>query len=200
MKEYTITRVSGKPDWSTVPALQVDVPNWEPPVDITTQAQICYDETGIYVHMWSREAHIRAEESAPLSMVCDDSCMEFFFRPDETDGRYFNIEMNPLGRTYMGICYNRDWECRLAPNGEDEMMEKVVQKTADGWEVFYKVPLTFIQVFFPGYELKSGSKIYANCFKCGEKTVQSHFLSWNPCTSPEPDYHQPRDFGLMVLE
>ena len=199
MKEYTITRAAGTPDWSSIPALQVDVPNWEPPVDITTQAQICYDEKGLYVHLWSKEAQIRAEESAPLSMVCDDSCMEFFFRPDEDDPRYFNIEMNPLGNTYIGICYDRNWECRLAPNGEDELMEKVVRRTDDGWEVFYTIPVPFIQVFFPGYELKPGRRIYANCYKCGEKTVQSHFLSWNPCTAAEPDFHQPRDFGLMVL-
>lgn len=199
MKEYTVTRVSGKPDWNAIPTLQVDVPNWEPDGGVVTFAQVCYDETGLYVHMRSKEAHIRAEVKEPLGMVCDDSCMEFFFRPDENDGRYFNIEMNPLGRTYMGICYNRDWECRLAPNGEDEMMEKDIRRTEDGWEVFYKVPLSFIQVFFPGYELTSGKKIYANCYKCGELTVQSHFLSWNPCTSAEPDFHQPRDFGLMVL-
>ena len=200
MREYTITRVSGKPDWSRIPALQVDTVNWLPDAGVTTRAQICYDEKGLYVHMWSREKDIRAEVKAPLGMVCDDSCMEFFFRPDETDGRYFNIEMNPLGNTYIGICYDRDWECRLAPNGEDELMQKQVGPTADGWEVFYTVPVSFIRVFFPGYELTSGKKIYANCFKCGELTVRSHFLSWNPCTSAEPDFHQIRDFGLMVLE
>lgn len=200
MKQYTITRVNGKPDWSKIPALQVDTHNWLPKVDITTQAQICYDEKGLYVHMWSKEKEIRAEENKPLSQVCDDSCMEFFFRPDENDGRYFNIEMNPLGFTYLGIGYDRYQTCRLAPGDEDELMQKQVGRTADGWEVFYTVPVSFIQVFFPGYAWKSGSKLYANCFKCGEKTPQSHFLSWNPCTSAEPDFHQSRDFGLMVLE
>lgn len=200
MKEYVITKVNGAPDWSRIPALQVDHANWLPAADISTQAQICYDENGIYVHMWSREANIRAEVKTPLGMVCDDSCMEFFFRPDENDGRYFNIEMNPLGFTYLGICYNRHQACRLTPLNEDELMQKKTGRTADGWEVFYTVPLSFMQVFFPGYRLISGRKIYANCYKCGEQTVQSHFHSWNPCTSVTPDFHQPSDFGLMVLE
>lgn len=199
MREYIITHVSGKPDWNTVPALQVDTVNWLPDAGVSTEAQICYDESGLYVHMRSREAHVRAEVKTPLGMVCDDSCMEFFFRPDENDRRYFNIEMNPLGFTYLGIGYDRYQTCRLIPDHEDELMEKQTGRTADGWEVFYKVPLSFIQVFFPGYELTAGRKIFANCFKCGEQTVQSHFLSWSPCTTAEPDFHQSGDFGLMVL-
>lgn len=200
MNEYTITKVNGTPDWSKIPALQVDHPNWLQAADISTTAQICYDENGIYVHMKAREAHVRAEVNAPLGMVCDDSCMEFFFRPDENDERYFNIEMNPLGFTYLGVAYNRYQICRLTPANEDEIMQKKTARTDDGWEVFYTVPVSFMQLFFPGYQLKSGKKIYANCYKCGELTEQSHFHSWNPCKSVNPDFHQPKDFGLMILE
>lgn len=194
MREYTVTRISGQPDWSSIPTLQVDVHNWLEPVDIATCAQICYDENGIYVHMRSREAAIRAEEREPLSMVCKDSCMEFFFRPDESDPRYFNFEMNPLGRTFVGLCYNISHMCRLAPD-----LEKEVRMLDDGWEIFYTVPLSFLQVFFPGYELTPGKTIYANCFKCGDLTEKKHYLSWNPCTSPRPAFHVTKDFGKMTL-
>ncbi len=194
MKQYTITRISGQPDWNSIPTLQVDVQNWKDPVDISTTAQICYDENGLYVHMRSREAHIRAEEHGPLAMVCKDSCMEFFFRPDENDPRYFNFEMNPLGFTYVGLCYNLPHSCRLAP-----ALQKETRMLEDGWEIFYTIPLSFLQVFFPGYKLTPGKIIYANCFKCGDLTVQKHYLSWNPCTSPKPAFHVPKDFGKMVL-
>ena len=199
MREYTITRISGQPDWNVIPTLQVDVHNWLDPVDIATTAQICYDENGLYVHMRSREAHIRAEERAPLSMVCKDSCMEFFFRPDENDPRYFNFEMNPLGNAYIGFGYGRGQSSRLAPKQEEDMMQKICRTTDDGWEIFYTIPVSFLQIFFPGYELTAGKKIYANCFKCGDLTVREHYLSWNPGTSANPDFHRPCDFGVMTL-
>ncbi|MBR5570284.1 MAG: hypothetical protein IKW10_05250 [Oscillospiraceae bacterium] len=41
--------------------------------------------------------------------------------------------------------------------------------------------------------------IRANCYKCGDLTPKPHYLSWNPVTSPNPDFHRPQDFGLMTL-
>lgn len=199
MKQYTITPVQGAPDWSGIPALQIDAHNWLPEVDISAQAQLCYDEKGLYVHMRAREKHIRAEEKGHLQPVCDDSCMEFFFRPDENDPRYFNIEMNPLGFIYMGLGYDRWRHCRLTPDYEEDVLQKKTNRLTDGWEVFYTIPVELVRVFFPGFTLTSGRKLYANCYKCGEKTPEPHYLSWNPCTAPEPEYHRIEDFGLMIL-
>ena len=125
--------------------------------------------------------------------------MEFFFRPDENDLRYFNFEMNPLGFTYIGFAYDRYRSCRLAPRQEEEMMNKTCRYTEDGWEVFYTIPVSFLQVFFPDYQLIPGRKIYANCFKCGDLTEKPHFISWNPSTSPTPEFHRSCDFGEMIL-
>lgn len=199
MKHYTITPIEKTPDWSAIPQLHVDEQGWEAPVDISMTAQICYDRDGLYVHLRAWEKEIRAEHCQPLSMVCEDSCMEFFFRPEEEDPRYFNIEMNPLGFTYLGLAYDRWQACRLAPPDEEELMKKTCRRLEDGWEVFYTVPVSFIQVFFPGYQLTPGRKIYANCFKCGDLTSRPHYLSWNPCTAPEPDFHRSCDFGEMIL-
>ena len=38
MKQYTITRCSGTPDWANVPALQIDQLYSTPQVDIRAQA------------------------------------------------------------------------------------------------------------------------------------------------------------------
>ena len=39
--------------------------------------------------------------------------------------------------------------------------------------------------------------MYGNFFKCGDLTEQAHYLSWNPVTSEQPDFHRPQDFGLL---
>jgi len=201
MKTYRIRHVSGPPDWASVPSLTLENCPWLPCPDLGMSAQIAWDSEGLWVHLRAREADIRAKHNAPLSMVCEDSCMEFFFQPQpETDGRYFNFEANPNGRMYIGVGHGREDCVRLVPDSEDALFAKDVRRGGDGWEIFYRIPLTFVHVFFPDFEPVSGRRIRANCFKCGDLTVQPHYLSWNPCTAPTPDFHQPRDFGEMILE
>lgn len=200
MRQYTIKKVTGEPDWSQIPSLDVDNYLWCEELDIKMKSQICYDEQGLHVHLRAWEKDIRAELHEPMSMVCEDSCMEFFFRPQEGDLRYFNLEINPNGQMYIGFGPNMPKLVRLALQEEDSLLQKKCGYTADGWEAFYTFPVSVIQVFFPGYELKSGMKIYANSYKCGDETVKPHFIAWNPIDLPDPSFHQPEHFGLMILE
>ena len=200
MRQYTIKKVTGAIDWSQIPALDVDNYLWCEPLDIRMKSQICYSEEGLHVHLRAWEKDIRAELNEPMSMVCEDSCMEFFFRPQEGDLRYFNLEINPNGQMYIGFGPNMPKLVRLALQEEDTLLQKKWNYTEDGWEVFYTFPVEVIQVFFPGYELKSGMKIYANSYKCGDETVKPHFIAWNPVDVVVPSFHEPEHFGLMVLE
>ena len=200
MRQYTITKVTGAPDWNQIPALDVDNYLWCEPLDIKMKSQICYDETGLHVHLRAWEKEIRAELHEPMSMVCEDSCMEFFFRPVEGDLRYFTLEINPNGQMYIGFGPNMPKLVRLALQEEDTLLQKKWNYTEDGWEVFYTFPVSVIQVFFPGYALKSGMKIYANSYKCGDETVKPHFIAWNPVEVTVPSFHEPEHFGLMILE
>ena len=199
MRTYTITPVSGTPDWSRIPALEVDQHLWLPSEEIAMTVQICYDEHGFYVHMKAKEADVRAEYTAPLSLVHKDSCMEWFFCPVEADPRYINVEMNPNGCAFIGISTCRADNVRLCSMYEEELFQKKTARTDDGWEIFYTVPVSFLRVFFPGYTPTAGMVIRANCYKCGDLTAVEHYLSWNPVTSAEPDFHRSCDFGRMIL-
>ena len=165
MKTYTITRITGTPDWNTIPALDVDEHLWLPSQQIRTNAQICYDEDALYIRMVSVEPDIRAEYSAPLSAVCEDSCMEFFFCPSPDDDRYINFEINPNCATHVGCGSCRADSVRIIPKDEDGLFQKKAARTADGWEVSYRIPVFFLRALFPGYELVSGTVIRANCYK-----------------------------------
>ena len=200
MRQYTIKKVTGEIDWAKVPTLDVDNYLWCEPLDIKMKSQICYSEEGLHVHLRAWEKDIRAELHEPMSMICEDSCMEFFFRPMEGDLRYFNLEINPNGQMYIGFGPNMPKLVRLALQEEDTLLQKKWNYTEDGWEVFYTFPVEVIRVFFPGYELKSGMKIYANSYKCGDETVKPHFIAWNPVDVVVPSFHEPEHFGLMVLE
>lgn len=200
MSQYVVTRIAGQPDWDAVPYLDVAHFNWEPEMDIRMKAQICYDANGLYVHLRTWEKNIRAEYDQPLSPVYEDSCMEFFFCPVDGDMRYFNFEINPNGCMYIGFGTAKPRPIRLVLQDEDVLLQKRIRRTTDGWEAFYTVPVSLIQDFYPGYQLESGKKLRANCYKCGDKTPHPHFISWNPMTSPTPCFHRPEDFGKMILE
>lgn len=197
MKEYTITRINGAPDWSTVPALQINELHNTPPVDISAQAQVCYDDTALYVRLRAVEKNIRAELTGKLDEVCEDSCLEFFFSPIPGDSRYFNIEVNPNGAMFLGFASQVENLIRLIPE-EAPIIPRPV-RTADGWEVSYEIPYDFIRLFFPNFNPAPGGAIRANCYKCGELTDPKHFMCWCPVIRRPCAFHNPDKFGTMYF-
>ena len=57
MREYTITKIEGAPNWDVIPALPIDNLLWTEPVDITAEAKIGYDENALHVCLRAKEAH-----------------------------------------------------------------------------------------------------------------------------------------------
>lgn len=198
MKEYTILRRPEALDWDHIPALTIDAPLH--PEDATSpvraQGQICYDDAALYVRLTATEEHIRAEHQGPLGEICEDSCLEFFFSPIAGDLRYFNIECNPNGALYLGMGTDAHTLVRFIP--EEPSILPQPRRTADGWEVTYTIPYTFIRLFFPDFSPAPGYSMRANCYKCGDLTAQPHCLCWNPVpVLPYASYHNPQAFGMM---
>ncbi len=198
MRTHMIPRKPAELDWAKIPALQIDHILWLPDADITAQAQLCYDEEAIYVRMSAKEAHIRAENTSLTDQPCLDSCLEFFFCPDPEDLRYFNIEFNPNCCLYLGIGDGKGNLVRLMVSAE-KMLNAQAARTEDGWEITYQVPISFICLFFPEFVATPGKSIKANFYKCGELTVQNHYLAWNNITCDTPAFHRPCDFGLLTF-
>lgn len=198
MKTYSIIScAAGAPDWDAVEPLRVDQFLWLPPAEIQMTAQLCYDGYALYVRQRATEAHIRAEHREPLSMVCEDSCMEFFFQPAEDDPRFFNVEWNPNGCAFIGIETDSRDIVRLLSLRERETFQPQPRRTEDGWEITYRIPHDFVRLFFPAYQPGPGRSLRANCYKCGDMTVQPHYIAWNPVRAAEPDFHRSQDFGIM---
>ncbi len=201
MKTYTIKKANGTPDWNAIPSLDIDVPYLTTPSDITAKAQICYNDEELLVHLSTVEANIRAEENGPLCSPCEDSCLEFFFCPGEGDMRYFNVEFNMNGCVYLGIGSNVKDLVRLIPEEPvSEMFKPDIRKTADGWEIFYRVPYTLIRRFFPDFKVYAGKEMRANCYKCADLSEPPHYLSWNPIEGEPFTFHKSDCFGNMIFE
>ena len=183
-------------DWGKIPVLSVGNVLWEPDCGIRASGQFCYDENNLYVHLQAAEENIRAENTEPLSPTYEDSCLEFFFMPGSGD-RYFNFEINPNGCLYIGFGHGRQDSTTVWKEEMEEFFHIRSGRTEDGWEVYYQIPVEFIRVFYPDYEFSGFLR--ANVYKCGDKTQQKHYLSWNPVGTEKPDFHRPEYFGKMVF-
>lgn len=198
MRNYTIVKKPETLDWSKIPVAPIDNHLWLDKVDIVCTAQVCYDAEALYVRLTSKEQNIRAEETELLGMPCLDSCLEFFFRPYEDSLRYINIELNPNCCMWLGY---RDEENNLIRIEEpSSILDAHAERTADGWEVTYKIPTALVQKYFPDYAPASGKKLPANFYKCGDLSVQRHYIAWNPIEIPEPAFHKPEWFGITEFE
>ena len=198
MKSYTIAKASGAPDRDAIEPLRVGCVLWEPDCGVRMEQKLCYDDTALYVFQRAWESDIRAECSAPLSPVHEDSCMEFFFSLTD-DGRYVNFEINPNACMELGFGPNRRERVRLCHKSERETFRPVCTRTPDGWTAEYRIPLSFLRILYPEFSLRSGVFFRANCYKCGDKTVHPHFLAWNAVETAAPDFHRPEFFGKMIL-
>lgn len=199
MKTYLITKTQGTPDWNEVPHLDIDHCQWNYWADVSAKAQLCYDEDNIYVRLTAREAEIRAEGQGQTAMPCLDSCLEFFFCPLPESKTYFNIEMNPNCAMYLGIGTDRyDLIRLLLPDGGN--LDAQASRTEDGWFVSYRIPVSFIQRFFPEFKVESGTMMRGNFYKCGDETAKPHYFAWNPIEGDKPDFHLSQWFGKLYFE
>ncbi len=146
---------------------------------------------GISVLMHTEERNLRAENTQENSRVCDDSCMEFFFKPDPWNLNYFNFELNPKGVMFLSVGSDRNNRELLDEDRKTFSIESVAN---DGdWTLKYYIPNSFIFKYFD----KIASVCRGNFYKCGELTGHSHFGSWSEVEVPSPDFHIADFFGYL---
>lgn len=191
---YTVVKTGNEPDWSNVPVLQIDKVLWTEDFGIRAQGQLCYSDDALFVHLSAVEKDIRAENTEPLSPVYEDSCLEFFFMMVDAPN-YYNFEINPNGCLCMQFGPKKTDRIDIVRADAKEYFDIHGDRTSDGWEIFYKIPLEFIRLFYPDYQFDG--ELAANFYKCGNKTVNKHYLSWSPIHLETPDFHCPEYFGVI---
>lgn len=199
MKQYEITKISGTPNWENIPALEINTHLWSHVTHIVPQAKLAWDEEALYVRLEAVEAHILARFTGNTDQVCEDSCLEFFFCPEDSD-RYFNFEGNPNGAMYIGFGRPGRQRYRLYAENFGEIFQIKPFTFPGGWGYEMRIPASFVQIYAPEFTLCPGKTIRANFFKCGDSTVEPHWISWNPVEVVKPNFHLPEFFGSLILK
>ena len=137
--------------------------------------------------------------------VWEDSCCEFFFKPEGGDV-YYNIETNCAGTVLVGCGPQREGR-ELAPAtvlGAIDRWSSLGRKpfaecqAPAEWRMALSIPVG--TAFRSGLTSLGGLRKTANFYKCGDKLRTPHFLSWRAITLPAPDFHRPDFFGPIEFE
>jgi len=166
---------------------------------------MAWDEGHFYLKFFVKEQHAAAITDFNNGPVWEDSCCEFFCAFDNSG--YYNLETNCIGAQLF--CWQgEDGE---KEQGSDENISKMQRRSSlgntapvslkgdIGWDLVMMIP---VSVFFrhSGKKLSQGMQFRANFYKCGDKTHEPHFVSWNAIGVAKPDFHQPDFFGKVILK
>jgi len=181
----------------------VDVVNWkEYPYKPIVAFDIARSDVSLYIRFFVKGNSLKALYVEDGSPVHKDSCVEFFMRkPGENS--YLNFEFNCIGACDAARRLSREDK---SPLSQEEYASIRRYATADrgmfeerkgvySWELVVAIPLQLM-----GLSLnKLPEKIEGNFYKCADETDMPHYLSWNPISTPQPDFHQPAFFGDILF-
>ncbi len=200
MKEYIAKKVSGKMSvdderWNAANDAALDcVREDDFPSPYITKLKMVHSDEGITVRLSTNEWPITVTAMTHNSVICVDSCMEFFFIPNMDDTDYINLEMNPAAVVRMAKGPGRGARQRLDIHGENVKIESSVIGEC-GWTVMAFISYEFLSKYYSHLD----KEMRANFYKCGDKTVRKHYSTWNPILSEKTDFHQPEFFGKIIL-
>lgn len=184
----------------------INIVNWERyPYQPKVAFRIAHTASAILLHYKVTEESVRAKYDEDNGSVWTDSCVEFFSIP-AGDDIYYNLECNCIGTVLLAAGAQRNNResasrevtkqiKRWASLGRQPFEERIGECT---WEVALMIPYS---VFFKhNIESLDGMGIKANFYKCGDELKTPHFLSWNPISIENPDFHRPDFFGTLEFE
>ena len=202
MKELIARRLDGSEpvtDFSLLEFNPIDSDNWNFRCHITASFGIGHDAQNIYLRYIVKESNIRARYEHMNDSVHEDSCVEFFI--SFGNDSYYNLEFNCIGTIHGAYGRNREDRIRL----KEKLIETIQITPSLGtskilildreteWSLDVIIPIAV----FEFTNLSTFQHVTANCnfYKCGDKQVVPHYLSWNPIESENPDFHRPEYFG-----
>lgn len=146
---------------------------------------------------------LRAVHTLDNQPVNEDSCVEFFVRQADSED-YYNFEFNCIGTCKAA----RHHQCREnAVDFTTEQLSGIKRWSSSGKRAFNEMSGMFdwdlcVEIPFALMGIDADSlppTLFGNFYKCGDKTEQPHYVSWNPIKTEHPDFHRPEFFGELRL-
>ncbi len=112
MKLYSITTTENRqPIWQDIPAININqFPWYKTGKKQNTQIKLCANNENLFIQIIAQDNHSFAQQTQLNHMlVCEDSCVEFFFSPSgQFASHYVNLEVNCCGTMHLAFGSHRD--------------------------------------------------------------------------------------------
>ena len=206
-----IDAVWNKKPWTDVSPLKIARFMGTRPVHFPiVQAKIGYDDDAIYVIFKVEDQYVKAVHTNHQDPVSKDSCVEFFFAPeDNVDSGYFNLEMNCGGTmlfhhqlqrgTDVVHISNEDIKQVTVAHSLPKLVDPEIQEKTT-WIVEYRIPFSILRKYRDFSSPVGGDTWRANLYKCADDTSHPHWLTWSKVDFPRPDFHLPKYFGALQFQ
>jgi len=216
---YTVKRAKGTVDlaspwdgecWKDVPEMCLVWEEWSPGRSSgfrpDARAKIQHDGKYIYALYQVRDRCVRGDFKKDQGMVCLDSCMELFVRPDP-DGPYYNFECSCIGTLllYEIQVHGEDKIMSPMPSGELKKVGRFSTLPRDmkgehsgpvTWRLGLRIPVEMFVRRTGIPEKLSGQVWGANVYKCADWTSLPCWLMWKENWT----FHNPEGFGKFIFE
>ena len=168
-----------------------------------TSFRIAHSREALYLKFIVNELNIRALYLNDQEPVWEDSCVEFFcMKPGQES--YMNFEFNCIGTCVAKTRKGRELDVKPFSNSQMQQIDRFstldktpfeLKKGVSHWELTVKIPFALLNIDandLPGF-------LRANFYKCGDGTLNPHYVSWSVISTENPDFHCPEYFGKLVF-
>ena len=199
------------PQWQQCKVLEIqNQVGKDPKFRPLAEAKVMYNEENILVIFRVKDRFIRCVTQDINGPVWDDSCVEFFFSPDQNSpNKYFNLEVNCGGTALMHYNTVPRKEFKVIQPDEIRLIEiahslpQIIDPESPDsvtWTVAYAIPFSLLEKYAHVTRPKKGVSWRANFYKIADKTSNQHYFSWSTIENGIVDYHQPQFFGILKFE
>lgn len=200
-----------KPEWKKIQAIHIsnfmgDVPAFKPVV----QAKMSYNDKNLYVIFRVEDRYVRCITKEFYGPVWEDSAVEFFFAPDTAlPTQYFNLEINCGGTPLMNYNIKPRKESQHVVIGDlmqveiaHSLPQIIDPEIPDSmtWTLEYRIPLAILNKYAHVSGPQKGIQWRANLYKIAENNSNHHYITWSYIDNKKPDFHRPKDFGVLVFD
>jgi hypothetical protein len=197
--------------WASVPSINISQIMGEKPHFMPeTQAKLSYDQHHVYGIFKVKDRYVISEETKTNGPVSRDSCVEWFFAPNQDNPlHYFNIEINAGGTILFHHVTVPRKEYRVI---DEEDISKITVATSlpsvispeitsdTTYTVEFKIPISLLKKYSDVTIPDNGVVWRANFYKTANRNSNPHYITWNKVENPRPDFHLPQYFGKLIFE
>jgi hypothetical protein len=202
-----------KPEWDDANLILINNYMGEiPEFNHKVQAKMMYSASieCLYLIFRIEDKYVRCQVDTINGPVWHDSCVEFFFAPDNNKPlQYFNLEMNCAGIPLMHYNFKPREDAFNLDQTDIGKVEIATSMPVIGnqeetgpitWTLECRIPISILRKYSPITNPGPGVTWRANFYKIAHMSSHPHYITWSTVISEKPDFHLPEYFGILKFK